>query len=66
MNPPRHRLLQLAASAAALPMVAPDTQAQAYPSRPVTMIVPASAGGPTDVPPTRFSTIFWPTSRRLP
>ena len=48
MKPPRRRLLQLAASTAALPIVALDALAQAYPSRPVTMIVPASAGGPTD------------------
>lgn len=48
MNPPRRRFLQLAASASALPLVAPDAAAQAWPARPITMIVPASAGGPTD------------------
>jgi tripartite-type tricarboxylate transporter receptor subunit TctC len=48
MNPPRRRLLRLAASAAVLPIIAPRANAQAYPSRPITMIVPASAGGPTD------------------
>jgi tripartite-type tricarboxylate transporter receptor subunit TctC len=48
MNPPRRRLLRLAASAAALPIVAPRANAQAYPLRPIAMIVPASAGGPTD------------------
>src|ERR1700722_5026383 len=48
MNPPRRRLLRFAASAAALPLLAQRATAQAYPSRPVTMIVPASAGGPTD------------------
>ena len=48
MNPPRRRLLQLAASAAALPMATHQAAAQAYPSRPISMIVPASAGGPTD------------------
>jgi tripartite-type tricarboxylate transporter receptor subunit TctC len=48
MNPPRRRLLQLAVSAAALPIVTHQAAAQAYPSRPITMIVPASAGGPTD------------------
>src|SRR4051812_47329679 len=47
-NPPRRRLLQLAASAAALPMMTHQVAAQAYPSRPISMIVPASAGGPTD------------------
>jgi len=48
MNPPRRRLLKLAASAAALPILAHKAAAQAYPSRPITVIVPASAGGPTD------------------
>ena len=46
MKPPRRYVL--AASAAALLVVAPEAIAQTYPSRPVTMIVPASAGGPTD------------------
>jgi tripartite-type tricarboxylate transporter receptor subunit TctC len=48
MNPPRRRLLKLAASAAALPVLAHQAAAQPYPSRPISMIVPASAGGPTD------------------
>src|SRR5260221_9694008 len=47
MNPPRRRLLGLAASAAVLPLAAP-ARAQAWPARPISMIVPASAGGPTD------------------
>jgi tripartite-type tricarboxylate transporter receptor subunit TctC len=46
MNPSR-RWLSMAASVAALFAAYPVT-AQPYPSRPVTMIVPASAGGPTD------------------
>jgi tripartite-type tricarboxylate transporter receptor subunit TctC len=46
MNPPRRYVL--AASVAALLVMAPEAIAQTYPSRPVTMIVPASAGGPTD------------------
>ncbi|HEY2613227.1 MAG TPA: tripartite tricarboxylate transporter substrate-binding protein [Reyranella sp.] len=46
MNPPRRYVL--AASVAALLVVAPEAIAQTYPSRPITMIVPASAGGPTD------------------
>ena len=46
MNPSR-RWLFVAASVAALFAAYPAT-AQPYPSRPVTMIVPASAGGPTD------------------
>jgi tripartite-type tricarboxylate transporter receptor subunit TctC len=35
--------------AAALPAVSRMAQAQAYPSRPITMIVPYAAGGPVDV-----------------
>src|SRR5580692_2472541 len=46
MNPPRRYVL--AASVAALLVVAPEAIAETWPSRPVTMIVPASAGGPTD------------------
>ncbi len=46
MNPPRRWLL-MAASVAASFAAYPAT-AQPYPSRPITMIVPASAGGPTD------------------
>jgi tripartite-type tricarboxylate transporter receptor subunit TctC len=48
MHPPRRRLLTLAAGSAALAALAERASAQTYPSRPVTMIVPASAGGPTD------------------
>jgi tripartite-type tricarboxylate transporter receptor subunit TctC len=47
MNPPRRRLLGLAASAAVLPLAC-SARAQAWPARPITVIVPASAGGPTD------------------
>src|SRR3981189_2720284 len=46
MKLPRRSFLQLAAGAAALPSQA--LWAQTYPARPITMIVPASAGGPTD------------------
>jgi tripartite-type tricarboxylate transporter receptor subunit TctC len=49
MRLPRRQFLQLAASATALPAVSPMAQAEAYPSRPITMIVPFAAGGPTDV-----------------
>jgi tripartite-type tricarboxylate transporter receptor subunit TctC len=45
----RRKLLQLAAGAAALPAVSRVTWAQAYPSRPVRMIVPFAPAGPTDV-----------------
>jgi tripartite-type tricarboxylate transporter receptor subunit TctC len=48
MTLPRRRFLQLAASAAAIPAVPRAARAQAYPSRPITMIVPYAAGGPTD------------------
>src|SRR5262249_6492653 len=44
----RRKLLHLAAGAAALPAVSRIAWAQTYPTRPITMIVPASAGGPTD------------------
>jgi hypothetical protein len=40
---PRRRFLHLAASAAAFPTVSRDASAQAYPSRPITMIVPFAA-----------------------
>jgi tripartite-type tricarboxylate transporter receptor subunit TctC len=44
----RRRFLQLAAGAAGLPAVSRIANAQDYPVRPVTMIVPFPAGGPTD------------------
>ncbi len=42
----RRHLIALAAAAVALPGVA---LAQAYPNKPITMIVPFAAGGPTDI-----------------
>jgi len=45
-NLPRRQFLRFAAGAAALPAVAHDASAQAYPTRPITMIVPYAAGGP--------------------
>jgi len=45
----RRRFLQLAAASAALPEAARIAWAQAYPSRPITMIVAGPAGGPIDV-----------------
>src|SRR5215831_11635012 len=46
--PHRRQFLHLAAGSAALPAVSRFAFAQAYPTRPITMIVPAPAGGPTD------------------
>ena len=48
MNLPRRQFFHVAAGAAALPVVSQIARAQTYPSRPVTMIVPYPAGGPTD------------------
>src|SRR4029453_13386509 len=49
MKLPRRKFLHLAAGAAALPVVSRFAWAQAYPSRPVKIIVSFAAGGPTDI-----------------
>jgi tripartite-type tricarboxylate transporter receptor subunit TctC len=45
----RRKFLRLAAGTAALPAVSQIARAQAYPTRPVTVIVPFAPGGATDV-----------------
>jgi tripartite-type tricarboxylate transporter receptor subunit TctC len=49
MNLPRRQFLHLAAGAAALPALAPAARAQAYPSRPVRIMVGFAAGGGNDI-----------------
>jgi tripartite-type tricarboxylate transporter receptor subunit TctC len=48
MKLPRRKFLHLVASAAALPAVSRVAWAQAYPTRPVTIVVPFAAGGGMD------------------
>lgn len=48
MNFPRRHLLRFAAAAVALTAATSAAQAQPFPSRPITVIVPYAAGGPAD------------------
>jgi hypothetical protein len=44
----RRKFLSLAATAGAFSALSSSARAQVYPSRPITLIVPFAAGGPTD------------------
>src|SRR5262245_9768917 len=48
MKFPRRQFLHLAAVGTASPAVSRIARAQSYPTRPMTLVVPYSAGGPTD------------------
>jgi tripartite-type tricarboxylate transporter receptor subunit TctC len=48
MKFPRRGFLRLSAGAAVLPMASGIVRAETYPARPITFVVGASAGGPTD------------------
>src|SRR4029078_12277393 len=49
MKLPRRSFLHLAAGAATLPVISRTARAQAYPDRPITLIVPVPPGRSTDV-----------------
>jgi tripartite-type tricarboxylate transporter receptor subunit TctC len=49
MKLPRREFVHLAAGVAALPMFPRVARSQAYPSRPITIVVPFTPGGPSDL-----------------
>jgi tripartite-type tricarboxylate transporter receptor subunit TctC len=49
VNLPRRKFLHLAASAAAVPALPRIASALDYPTRPLTLVIPFAAGGPSDV-----------------
>jgi tripartite-type tricarboxylate transporter receptor subunit TctC len=46
---PRRRFLQVATGVVASPLISRNAGAQAFPTRPITVVVPTGAGGPQDV-----------------
>ena len=48
MKLPRRRFLHLAIGTAVLPVASRIARAQAYPTRPITLVVPVAAGGGVD------------------
>ena len=58
MKVPRRKFLHLAAGAAALPFVSRFARAQAYPSRPVRIVVTFAAGGANDIHARLFSQLL--------